>query len=460
MSLFSRGHWARYNVDPAVASAWIKKLDTLALFNLSAFVAKTFIASQDLAMTVGINPPSIPRADELEPFERAKLEREVHPTIWKQIQDKVKEPWIGTYTEPVTKATEPIDLVEDLRFGSDINQFKLSTNKYGFWFVLHERVDLDDKNSLKEQISADQFGQPFKSLVASSRKVVNDIVKDLDKLYLDRSQVPVIIDIEAGTCFLGTSSKKVMEAFALWMDRNGVSLTSTYMNMGSSHFHESLFDWIVENDLYKTEKDEALEKGPKTPTEDEEEAEEPEWSVATAHIEDFGEISIEAPVAFELSTGHAKVDTALDAYALTKIDPAHIIAATIRIKVEGAVIDLDLGGRGGITLVYRGLDPAINTKLLDKDAAEAKTMLEFWKRWAFILDKAEEILITGFATALDQDLATVGVVPAGPSEEETEVTVADAGSAVSALVNTLKKNGAGMSVSITTGGTETTEITL
>ena len=99
--------------------------------------------------------------------------------------------------------------------------FRLLDDKtpvYGFWLVVLKRANLDDLNALREHTAAVTVGQPFKTLSSTARKDIGTtLVSEGLVDYIDRKQVPVILDFRTGDVWLGNSGKTFVEALTFYL---------------------------------------------------------------------------------------------------------------------------------------------------------------------------------------------------------------------------------------------------
>jgi hypothetical protein len=266
MSLFGKGNWTRYAVrteDLPTFTAFLAQ--ERKLFAASAFAARTILlVSKDMDTTVGINPPMWPCGDSPVPLDQLMLDKQVHPHVARNLMnDEIPEPW--ELPETVTDATG-VDLTFDRYWGRKDLDFRLvdgETDIFGFWLVLHSRAGLDDLNALKEHSAATSNGAPFKTLSTQAKKDISaGLTSDGLVDYIARTQAPVIIDFGTGDIWLGSNSKKLIDAFKFWMSRNvGLFIEKMELTPGSSREWPSLaLSAMAEKDLFKLERQEAWEK--------------------------------------------------------------------------------------------------------------------------------------------------------------------------------------------------------
>lgn len=266
MSLFGKGNWTRFAVKPEDLETFTKFLaNKRSLFLASAFAARTILlTSKDMDTTTGINPPMWPCGDAPIPLEQITLDKQIHPHVARNLMnEEVEEPWV--LPEAVSDATG-IYLDDDRYWGQKDRHFRLYDDEnavFGFWLVLHQRAGLDDLNALKEHSAATSNGAPFKTLSAQAKKdITASLTSDGLVDYIARTQAPVIIDFTTGDIWLGSNSKKLIDAFKFWMSRHlGIFIEKMHLTPGSlDTWVTEALKGMVEKDLFKLERQEAWEK--------------------------------------------------------------------------------------------------------------------------------------------------------------------------------------------------------
>lgn len=498
MSLYTKGPWARFTFDTQQMKDAIGVLtgDTLTLFKASAFYAKTRLLTQGLSATAGINPPSSPRADEQEPFERPRLEKFYHPAVASAMDAENETPWI------IVVEGEELDLTLDLRFGETDGDFFLNPEKtqIGFWLVCHENTDLDDKNSIREQLAADFSHRPFKALSKVDQKGVNEELVNKMKTYAKRTQAPVMIDIERGELWIGTSAKKVIEALIAFF-ASGVVLNRLSLNFGGeSGWLGALLGEIVAKDLYKLEHEEMVEKALEAeaeeaepegdgddeveahPTEVPEGKEAPEYPagsdcIAVLNLDQVGTIvnldvpAVLAPTAD--SSASIGVKEFIDALLVLHAMPgSHVGSGILTITDRGGsrcTVEMSAALVTGPTLTWRALSPTV--KLQDLPAYEDQSgMLYHWRVWFDTLRYCERMIVETICHTLDLDHTAInnGVVATSGQNVSENIEIDEeklhegvAGS-LKELAQDFKKDlaAAGITSMTLTTGSSSTEINL
>ena len=263
MTLYGKGNWTRLAVEPESFAKWQElEADERGLFMTSAFVARTaLLTNRELDSTVGINPPKTPCGDSPVPLDQILLDKKVHPWIARNLSDKENTaPW------EMPEGVDVPDIYEMTQgfWGDFADYFLLAEDRsiIGFWLVLHTRENLDDLNALKEHASATSFGTPFKHLSNTMKKEITaSITSDGLVDHIARTQCPVILDFETGDVWIGTSTKKLIDAFKHWMSINlQVPVQACRLSIGNTASWPSLaLGMFQDGDIYKLERAEALE---------------------------------------------------------------------------------------------------------------------------------------------------------------------------------------------------------
>lgn len=451
MSLFTKGNWTRFGVAPDESLEALKQLldDPRRLFMSSAFVARTLLlGNSEMDTSVGVNPPCWPCGDAPFPLTQVTLDRKVHPVVGAQLADDTNlTPW--DLPEKVDDALVDEGIMfgaHDRYWGSQAEHFLLvgeDTPVYGFWFVFLKREGLDDLNALKEHAAATSNGQPFRTLVGSSK---TDITKALESDglvdYISRKQFPVVIDFRTGDIWVGTATKGLLDAFKFWMTRH-LSVIPERMGLdmgGDPRFAQLALNVFRDKDLYALERQEAYELAQKEKEAEGEEVEEadeaPETPVQVEEVPDGFAITDIATYAANDSTMIVSVGTdalitlgtkgraavgahhPLDAIALLKeIEGAELAAARLTIKdnIGDGMATVHVEASAALAeATYRGLELDFQTScnpmleeglqgvIFDEQGdGEISRVNNWWMRYYVRLQKAERMVITALATALE-----------------------------------------------------------
>ena len=507
MSLFTKGNWSRFGVAPAEGHEALKGLlgNPRDLFMSSAFVARTLLlGNSEMDTSVGVNPPCWPCGDAPFPLTQVELDRRVHPVVAHQLGDPNNAtPWNLPETVEDDLLNEGIQFGPGDRFwGAEEEHFLLADGGnggdlpvYGFWFVLLKREGLDDLNALKEHAAATSNGQPFRTLVGSSK---TDITKALESDglvdYISRKQFPVIIDFRTGDIWVGTATKSLLDAFSFWMRRHlNINPERMSLKMGGDPGFTSLaLNVFRDKDLYALERQEAYEEAQKAKEAEGEEVEEAEEAPTTpVQVEEVPEgfsivdiatyaapdstmiVSVGTDALITLgSKGRAAVGAhhPLDAIALLKeIEGAELAAARLTIKdnIGDAMATVHVDASAFLAeATYRGLDldfknesnPVLEEGLggtLFSGEGDVPRVNNWWMRYYVRLQRAERMIIEALATALEfEDIDAIRPRVARLVETEVQVTKGEE-STIRAAVDKLRSNLLpGESVTLATPGAE------
>lgn len=471
MSLFGKGNWTRFAVKTDDLETFTKFLENKrSLFLASAFTARTvLLMSKDMDTTVGINPPMWPCGDAPVPLEQITLDKQIHPHVARNItNDEIEEPWV--LPDAVSDATG-IYLEDDRYWGQRPMDFRLYNEEndvFGFWLVLHQRAGLDDLNALKEHSAATSNGAPFKTLSSQAKKdITASLTSDGLVDYIARTQAPVIIDFTTGDVWLGSNSKKLIDAFRFWMSRHlGLFIEKLHLTPGS------LDEWVsaslavmCDKDLFKLERQEAWE-AIKNAVEEEEGGDamedDPTDEAATSNPDEKDKFHIADITTYAPDSGMI-VNVGCDALialgkpgmtavlakrpvdaltVLKSVETAHVAASRISIHVPVGE------GKGTLHVEassllnecnYKGLEIDLNAAAVAKLQNEfnpqgifpehtdglADKVNRFWMSYYLQLQWAEELMVK--ALCLPLELTPIKPAPRTISSQTSEVPVAEEG---------------------------------
>jgi hypothetical protein len=501
MSLFGKGTWTRLSIDPESVEKFHALLaNQRALFTASAFAARSIlIGNKEITQQAGINCPAWACGDAPFPLEQLTLDRKVHPIVYRQLQDPENQtPW-----EIPEGIADEYEIGGDRYFGGQFNLLDEATPVFGFWLVLFKRANLDDMNALKEHGASLSNGQPFKTLSSTAKKdITQSIVSDGLVDYIDRKQVPVILDYRTGGVWIGTGSKGHIDAFSSWMIKfTGTMVDRMVCKPGANN------DWVGEaltqfhkEDLYKLEREEAFieattpeeESDPQAMEETEEGGTQPDTdedkfritNVAT-YAPDNGDIAqVETETAIQLPGARMMPLYAfepLDAIALLRMSPdAEIKASKVAFKrnigegmaivrvdanaeltnAKYSALDLDFNQAATDAMEINAIGQTImSEETFAKPGCAPRTNL-WWFRYHLMLTEAENMIYSIMCQALTLEpvfpasfsSVVMGTEPAIEGGEE-EALNAVAREGVKAFGKSLLP---GESVTITSGGKSTT----
>lgn len=516
MTLYGKGNWTRFTMEPEQWDVFLRFVNNQrALFCASALAARTTIlASNEIDSAVGINPPCWPCGDAPMPKEQLSMDQKVHPWLARNLRDEAMEsPW--ELPESVEDETG-VCLTGDRYWGSELVNYLIAPEEdqtIGFWLVLLKREGLDDLNALKEHAAATTYHKPLRVLATSSK---SDITKSLESdglvNYIARTQCPVIVDFKNCSIWLGTATKKLVEAFKFWMGRHlQIMISPMEIVMGgSSNWPALALGAMMDGDINKLERAEALERAIKerqdaTSTDDEDEETEPtdipegdpEADEKKFHldnlslftIKDTSEsaiVGLDAIISLGVAgTRSVTAQQAVDALAMLQaIEGSSVAAARV------AFVDSVGDGQGTVRVdvspfltqaTYKGLElefkaetlPALKDGRVGDDLFENKDLGVvnlYWFRYLGMLEKAERMIIDICAKALTLDHTLIKAKARGA--QEAEVTTPEEDGVIHAAVRKLKEGmqthllpgesitltGGGRSVTIPAKGAEEAEV--
>lgn len=276
MSLFTKGAWRRYHIDPAeLTAAWEAfASNPKQLFSMSALAARAtlFVAKDDeLESTIGINPPHHPLMDDAYMESQEDTNRYVLPHIAVNLRDEAcEEPW------ELPEGAEVPCGADDVLMSGWANEEKLfrlfntRTPVIGFWIVQWKKTDLVDKPSIREAKAAAHVGMPYKLIPADLKKDLFGGEKEWD-VVMSRKQAPCIIDLRTGNVWLGSGSTSFAKAFVNVMSRAlNLIVTPGELIFGNNREWVRLaLNVIRDKDLYRLERQEAIERFMAASAEDE-----------------------------------------------------------------------------------------------------------------------------------------------------------------------------------------------
>ena len=465
MSLFGKGNWTRFAINPEDWTLWVEFFKNQRLaFSGSAFAARTaLLSNSELDTTCGINPPCWPCGDAPFPHEQMNLDRKVHPWIARNLADDTNlEPW--ELPEAVSEETG-VCLTGDRYWGDTAARFNLlddSESVIGFWLVLHKREILDDMNALREHSAATMNHKPFKMLPSNQK---TEITKSLESDglvdYISRTQCPVILDFNQGSVWIGTGTKKLIEAFKFWVNHYlKVQITPLELSLGGNpKWPQLALEGFLAADIYKLERQEAMVEALKEP-EDEVEVEEADEAPEHPAVEEegpkketftldnlsvfskdnikFATVGLDASIHPLLRKRHTvTAKDAVDALAiLTGMEGSSLGAARVTFKdnLGDAIVEVKVELSSALcSASYKGLElnfPKEAQQTLEgeespkdlwpsDDKGMAPTVNRYWFLYYLMLMKAERLIIEVCCDSLDLDASLV--FPSIPGVQESEV---------------------------------------
>ena len=473
MSLYTKGTWRRYNVESdQLTEGWEKMFSKPKTpFMLSALAGRAILlmAGDTMEASIGINPPDKPRMDCGVAVEQTDIDRYLLPHLAFNLKDETnEEPW------QLPEGAELPDMVSFVGeagegWAQDPRAFDLythGTGVVGFWIVCWNKTDLVDKPSMREDRCASHIGMPFKLLSNEMKKDLFGGEKDWD-VVISRKQCPVIMDLKSGDIWLGSGSTKFAKALsAILAQGMGVITTAGELVMGSNKAWPRLaLNLLRDKDLYKLERQEAIEAAMKEETEEFEPVDDGA-SPSPAEVkkldddakdrkrflselaawspDEGGEVMIlqaEASVALNPDAlSSVATVTGRDAHELFLKHPkAEIVGCSGSITIPPPSIDTKNGDLATINVdftlelvqgIYRNLEFSgyrnLWTEMMEEpyvrglgvntvvdstidDRTHAPRYSRYWFRYYLMLQAFEQRLIHGFASVLELDPSKISV---------------------------------------------------
>lgn len=179
--LFGRGVWSIFGVRAASLDAFKAALaDQKELLKTSQLVASVRTKFGGTA-SFGINPFGDPRKDE----------GMTNLTDFTQLSAQIADQF----------ATADAGFWKDY-YGSDITEFELGDNQYGFWLVINDYEDVTDPKSKQEALAYKEATKPFKFLSKDEKKVIEANV--IASSVLSRKQFPVLVDFNSELVYVAS----------------------------------------------------------------------------------------------------------------------------------------------------------------------------------------------------------------------------------------------------------------
>lgn len=265
MSLYTKGTWRRYHIDPEeLKTGWDSFVASQrTMFTMSALAARAtlLMAGEGIDSTVGINPPHAPRMD-CGNTDQKIIDRYIAPHIAANLRDdSCAEPWM--LPEGAEVPDEAMDVTEDAWAGSERDLMlynRTAARVVGFWIVCFGVQDLEDKPSAREDKAASYVGMPYKLISTEDKKTL--FGEEKFETMVSRKQCPVIIDLNSGDIWLGSGSTKFSKALlAIFARGMQILLMPGALTMGGTAAWVPLaLNCIREKDIYRLEREEALEQ--------------------------------------------------------------------------------------------------------------------------------------------------------------------------------------------------------
>jgi hypothetical protein len=235
--MFGRGNWAIAGlVKESLKDFSIHLADPVRMAVASQLAAGTAarLYSSD---AMGINPYSAPRMDEEQELtEEQQIELARH-----HVADSVDG----------TAAVLPTELLEGTGFGRGVEAFQIHSTIpwFGLWAVGNEWKNTSDVPSIKEQSSYVLLERPYKFLLPTDKRTVDD--KAVDATAVTRTQVAVLLDFNEGRVYIESSNKKQIYAVMVSLSRLGAQIVPVAWNYPMPNWTEAILNRLHEGSQFR-----------------------------------------------------------------------------------------------------------------------------------------------------------------------------------------------------------------
>lgn len=237
--MFGRGSWAILGLAKESLETFRTSLEDRSLMMASSQMAASAITRQFSADTLGINPFSAPRLDELH-----ELELEHHEELAKY-----------ALAEPEARSNHslPAAILDCEGYGFTVTQFQIHPTIpwYGLWAVSNEWKDVSDLASIKEQRSYVLMDRPYRFLQATDRKSVDQ--ETLGVTAAVRKQVPVLLDFNEGRVYIENNNKKVIQTITERLKELGAEIFPVGWTYGLSNWPSAILNKLYEGTQYQSD---------------------------------------------------------------------------------------------------------------------------------------------------------------------------------------------------------------
>jgi hypothetical protein len=235
MSIFARGNWAVFGVEPDSLQAFQDSLnDELLRFKVSQLAAGVAIRMHG-STTAGINPFASPRLDETEDPEA--------PVDKVAVMDLIK------LTEQDQPATVNFGTVLGLLPSEET--LSIGNKAYAFWLVINDPKDVTDPASKKEALSYQHMGRPFKFLAKKEKEAIEEQVNS--SAVMSRKQAPVIVDFQHARVYVESTSKEDILALRDILEVLGAKTFSLCWLFGEASWPSKFLNAINKDTRFSSE---------------------------------------------------------------------------------------------------------------------------------------------------------------------------------------------------------------
>jgi hypothetical protein len=241
--MFVRGNWAIFGLDNETLTAFSTALDDPARMAVASQQAAAAVARLYGTDAIGFNPFSAPRLDE-----EQELTAEQQTELARHAVADLEE---------ATTAVLPAEILEGTGYGRTAEAFRVSPQLsselpwFGLWAVLNEWKKASDLPSRKEQSSYVLLERPYKFLLATDKKTVDEKVEDASAVC--RTQVAVLLDFVHGRLYIESTSKKHIQAIVAGLTRLAVQIVPVAWNYPVAHWTQAILRNLYENTQFRDE---------------------------------------------------------------------------------------------------------------------------------------------------------------------------------------------------------------
>lgn len=260
MSVYGKMSWSRLQILPESLEDLKKNLEEFTgWLAVSALSAEIMVKYDDWSDSHGLNRISSPRG-ELELYDKILDITGLGDSDSDKLKDIMVESFIGKYEDIKESNTLVVnDESWDFELSLDglyptLEDLKLNEDRLAFWFVTRKRVNLEDLDSQKESLAIKEHNVPFKLLKGDARKVIMANLEE--EIHSDRKQFPVLVNLQNGRIYVGTTNKKSLEMLSGFFQNNfGVPMFGTTLTFGdtSTPWEMDLFGNILEENILDAE---------------------------------------------------------------------------------------------------------------------------------------------------------------------------------------------------------------
>jgi hypothetical protein len=426
--MFGRGNWAIAGlVKESLKDFSIHLADPvrMAVASQLAAGAAARLYSSD---AMGINPYSAPRMDEEQELtDDQQIELSRH-----HVADSVDG----------TDAVLPAEILEGAGFGRGLEAFQIHATIpwFGLWAVANEWKNTSDLPSIKEQSSYVLLERPYKFLLPTDKRTVDD--KAVDATAVSRTQVPVLLDFNEGRVYIESTNKKQIYAVMVSLSRLGAQIVPVAWNYPMPNWPEAILNRLHEGTQFRDAFEKRAEDAKRFNEKEIEKLEDREMEAIVSKFFSMAELSsgvwagISGPARIRLHHAAPPVGVRNPAMATTLLNltaDAGIVSGAITLQesvtvttksgnernIRRDIARFDVNDRINLTdigvAMLRGFDMASHKKDVLREIRETRqvpAIPQFWGGWLHQLSYAVRTIEESFREVLELDGAEPGgIIP-------------------------------------------------